>query len=146
MFSCENCVSFWKEFFMNLRCLQGAIGCICSIRAIQLSRGSTCTPKRKVCMVEALASSTMFPFESWIRFWEESFLQFTFFKAEKAHFIPNSPTWLSWRNTGISRKETISEAGAPSTLFSCENCVRFGKEYFLQPWSFKVQIASVCSK
>jgi hypothetical protein len=49
---------------MGLRCLQGEIGCVWPIRAIQLSRGNPCTSKRKVCMVEALASSTMFPFES----------------------------------------------------------------------------------
>jgi hypothetical protein len=40
----------------------------------------------------------------------------------------------------------VFEAGASSTLFSWENCVSFGKEYFLKPQTIKLAIGSVCSK
>jgi hypothetical protein len=46
----------------------------------------------------------------------------------------------------LKGKPSMFEAGAPSTLFSCEKCISLGKEYYLQPWSFKLVIASVSSK
>jgi hypothetical protein len=46
----------------------------------------------------------------------------------------------------FERKPSIFEAGASSRMFSCENCVSFGKEHFLPPWTFKVEIGSVCFK
>jgi hypothetical protein len=39
----------------------------------------------------------------------------------------------------------VLEAAASSSLFPCENQLRFGKEYFLQLKCFKVEKVSVCS-
>jgi hypothetical protein len=44
------------------------------------------------------------------------------------------------------RKPSVLEAGPSSTLFPCESCVSFWKEYFLQLMLMKVEKSSLSSK
>ena len=48
--------------------------------------------------------------------------------------------YLSIKNT------SILEVAASSSLFPCDNCFGFGKEYFLECAVFKVVTGSLCSK
>jgi hypothetical protein len=54
--------------------------------------------------------------------------------------------WVEETPELLDRKPHVLEAGASSTLFTCENCVRFWKEYFLQFRFCKLEFGSLCSK
>jgi hypothetical protein len=79
--------------------------------------------------------------ENAVSFGKECTLKISIFKVEEVHLVPNTPTQLSRRNTGMSQKKTIH---IRCTLFSCENCVHFGKEYFLILRAFKGEIGCLC--
>jgi hypothetical protein len=53
--------------------------------------------RRKSCLLEAGASSTLFPFENWVSFCKEYFLQIRIFKVETGSFCGKwaySPEWI----------------------------------------------------
>jgi hypothetical protein len=63
--------------------------------------------QRKPSMQEAAAHAALFPCESWLSVSKEYFLQIIISRWRMVHFVPNKPTQLRWRNTGISQKLTI---------------------------------------
>jgi hypothetical protein len=81
--------------------------------------------ERKSVGLEPVACSTLFLCENWVSFWRGYVLEIIVLKVEiKSQFVPNQPSKLSWRDKWISwRKSSMIEAGAPSTLFPCENWV-----------------------
>jgi hypothetical protein len=50
---------------------------------------------------------------------------------------------LEETHVSVQRETFFLEADTSSTWFSCENCISFCREYFLQLWLFKVDISSV---
>ena len=68
-------------------CLQEEIGCVQFLKTIQMSRGSPCTSKRKVCMVEALASSTIFPLRVELHFQKSNSCNSQFSRLKRLIFF-----------------------------------------------------------
>ena len=59
-------------------------------------------------MLEAATSSVFFPFDNWVSFWKEYFLQIMDFKVEKGSFCSKQNYSAKWRKHGYLSKKTIS--------------------------------------
>jgi hypothetical protein len=60
-------------------------------------------------------------------------------------FLIGPLIWGDETHVSLQRQSSVLEALASRTLLSGENCVSFGKEYFLQIIIFMVEIGCVCS-
>jgi hypothetical protein len=141
--ACETWVILWKKYFLHLTCFKEEIAGLTLHGIFSWVEDTYVSLQRNPSMLEAATSSTVCPCENSFSFWKECTLQISIFKVEFGHLVPTTSIQLSWRNTCISQKKTIH---VRSTLFSCENCVSFGKEYFLNLRCFKGEIGCVCSK
>jgi hypothetical protein len=96
LFQCENWVTFWKEYFLQMWIFRVLLVSFCSNRLVQLSWINTCiTPKQK-SVLEAEASN---PDENWVSYWKEYFCNLGVLKCIKCHFVPNGPFHLRGWNT-----------------------------------------------
>jgi hypothetical protein len=67
--------------------------------------------------------------------------------GRNAQIIQNRPIrWVEETHVSLERDVDKLEAGASSTLFTCENWVRFWKEYCLPIGIFKGKKCTFCSK
>jgi hypothetical protein len=117
---------FWKENFLQIEYSRWGKAHFVPNRSIYLRWRNTWMSQRKPSVLEAGASSTLFPGEIWVIFWSEIFVQIRFFKVVVRLFAPNTPVHLTWRRTCISPKNVcVLETAQCSTLFTWESWVSF---------------------
>jgi hypothetical protein len=107
--------------------------------AYSSKKKSKCIRRNSICDIVSIWELRVF--------WRVYFLQSMFSQWSKAHFVPNRALQLL-EDTHVSpeRKPCVWEAGAPSPLFPCDDCVTFWQEYFLQILDCKVEKESFSSK
>ena len=85
-------------------------------------------------MLEAAASCTRFPCESWVHFWKEYFVQDGIFQNgdRLSLFQKGLLSWFDETQVSFQRQPSGSESRASRTLFPCENWVSFERNISLK--------------
>jgi hypothetical protein len=127
---CENWVSFSKEYSQKLRVLKVDVGSVCSKLAYSADlKKHTCLSKDNPSRLENGAGSTLLSFQNWLTFERNTSWKLCFSMLRKALFVPNRPIQqVDETHISFERNSFLIEAVASSTIFPCENWVRFSKE------------------
>jgi hypothetical protein len=82
LFPCENWVSYWKEYFVQIRIFKVEKSSFCSTwKLFSFSEETHVSLEGKPSVLEAEASSTLFPCENWVSNWKEYFMHLRCFKV-----------------------------------------------------------------
>jgi hypothetical protein len=104
---CENWSSIWKKILPAKWSFQSGERLIFFQIGLSVVLTKHTYFQGNPLVLEAWAPGTLFPFENWVPFWEECFLQLTSFKVGIGSVCSKRPMQLSWRNTCISWRINI---------------------------------------
>jgi hypothetical protein len=105
-FPCENLVSFWKQYFLQILTFTVEKGSFFFQIGLFTWDVRTHVSQKKTFSVRNRSILHMFSLGEMSYFLKEYILQIRIFKLEKGSFCPNRPNQLSWRKTCISPNNT----------------------------------------
>jgi hypothetical protein len=108
LFPCENWVTFWKQYFQEITEFKVEICHNCSRNAFSAKLKEHMCLSIEPSVLESAACKLSSPERIELVYERNTSWKSQFSSWRKAHLVPNRPTELSWRKTGISQKKTIS--------------------------------------
>jgi hypothetical protein len=130
---CENWVTVKKEYILLIIVSKWGKAHFVHIDLFSLVEETHVYLQRTPSVLEAGASSTLFPCENWGSFWMECFLQLRCFKEEIDSLFSKESYSAELKKTCISPKKPIHvRSFSNEHMVLCEIRVSFWKKYFLQ--------------